>query len=452
MTDTDLHDRLARQLHRLADDATREPAPPGDPAHELWDRGRTWQRRRRAGTALVAAAAAVAVVGVGTLSWRASGPTPPPVASAGSTIALPQTVHQPSRWLEGTDDGGELGRLVAVMDADRGAWWWGSRGIVGISATSGDYRFLDLPDQSDDREVALAPDGRHVAYWTTGPTAESPNTNGDYQRVSTGVAIYDTESGEVERHDIPTDHGLSPRVLAWLDADTLVVDHSQYVGGDDDSVDEQSMARWAPALRWDLGRAPVAFPEVDDLDVSTWGPSSNGRTIGWGDEGEFWLAEGNDLRRVVGTESVDPSLAVDPTGRRWAARSNINRQPSGLAVLDGDRVRRVPGTGKVWEVHGWSDDDHVMVLQREEDPDGRWLDIWWLVEFDVDSGERTRRVEMPGAHSGQVAWASDLLGARVVERPAPPEPWDPRVTTALVLLALGSGVLGVRSWRRRVEP
>lgn len=138
----------------------------------------------------IAAVTVLLVAGIGAVTWQHSAPPPLPVP-ADAPAGLPSRLHEPSPWLPGTAEDGPLGQLIAVLPAQHGSWTGESTGTVGISATTGEYRFLDPPDQSDHTQVALAPDGRHLAYWTTGPTTDTPNTNGDYQQVTAGVAVDD---------------------------------------------------------------------------------------------------------------------------------------------------------------------------------------------------------------------------------------------------------------------
>src|ERR1700712_2626240 len=130
---TTLHDRLTD----LAQDA-----PAGPPVPQLWDRGMRYRRRRRLGTCVVLLAAVLALVSLTSLSWVRARHDALPLRSPG---ALPDQLYAPSPWLPDTA-GHPLGRLAAVIRADRHTWSGASdRELVGVSATSGEYRFLDLP-------------------------------------------------------------------------------------------------------------------------------------------------------------------------------------------------------------------------------------------------------------------------------------------------------------------
>lgn len=67
------------------------------------------------------------------------------------------------------------------------------------------YRWLDLPGMSGEypADVALSPDGRRLAYFLAGEP-ESAFRQSDV----VGYAVYDTVTGEVARHQVPTEHGL----------------------------------------------------------------------------------------------------------------------------------------------------------------------------------------------------------------------------------------------------
>src|SRR6478735_11395339 len=185
-----LHDRLVD----LADDAPTGGALPG-----LWDRGRRIARRRRIGTAAIAAAACLALLVVAGLGWGSGRPAS--VAPAGSqrTPAMPDKLYEPSGWLGSFD--GAPGTLAAVFPTRREHLTASEPGIVGVSATTGRYGFIDLPDLADiaDREgaMALSADGRRLAYWITGETTQSPRAaDGD---PITGFAVYDAVTGRTER-------------------------------------------------------------------------------------------------------------------------------------------------------------------------------------------------------------------------------------------------------------
>jgi len=445
MTST-LHDHLAR----LADEAT--PVADAPSGRELWERGRRYQRRRRAGTAVIAGVAAVLVLGIGTVSWQRSA-APPVVAPAGAPVGLPSKVYDPSHWLPGTE-GHPLGQVVTVFPHQRGGWLGAEPGFVGISATTGEYRFLDLPDRAGD-DIALAPDGRHVAYWTTGSTTGSPNTLRGTDPVA-GVAVYDTVTGEVSRHPIETEHGLMDGVLVWIDADTLAIDTVHYLGGDGDSDMDQASGHNASALRWDVGGDPVPFPEFDDVFNPSPTPSVGGRVALGTDDG-IAIVSDSEVRDIGGRGFVNTqTVAINPSGTLVAGISERGGDMQNVVA-----VAPVPSRGR-WlfsevtenrqnhRVLGWTDDQHV-VVQRRLKRSGNCM-CMGLVQVDVRTGTAETLINLPRQSYSSGLWAADLFGQPVVDRPAPPTPMSPRLTTFLLVLTLGGAAFGVWRWRRRVEP
>lgn len=452
MTST-LHERL----HRLADQVDAGVDRPA--ARDLWTRGRRYQRHRRTGTAVIAGVAAMLVVVIGAVTWQRSAPPPQPVP-AGAPAGLPSRVHEAGPWLPGTDTAGPPGQVVAVLSAERGGWFGAAMGTVAISATTGEYRFLDLPDRADHTEVALAPDGRHLAYWLTGETTQTPNTNGDYQEVAAGVAVYDTLTGEVVRHPIETAHGLQPEQLAWVDDDSLLVDHLQSRGGDDDSDMDQSSYDYASALWWDLGADPRTFPAFDRSPGQFLGASTAGRIAYLTEDEDFVVLDGaGGLRRwpVGASMGGQGGIAVDPSGTRvagvssWGGRTP-NRVATSVLPRDGESTdfTPLPRSDRSFRVLGWSDDRHLMVERRV----GKVRDCLCLgvYEMDADTGASEVVVDLPEGSFYGAQWATGLLGAPVVDRPAPPTPLDPRMAAGLLVATVTAAGVALVLWRRRVRP
>lgn len=447
MTST-LHDHLAR----LAEQAT--PAADAASGRDLWERGRRFQRRRRAGTAVIAGVAAALLLVIGTVSWQQSA-QPPVIAPAGAPVGLPSQVHAPSTWLPGTD-GHPLGQLIAIMSAERGQWWGSEYETVGISAATGEYRFLDLPDEASNTAPSLAPDGLHVAYWTTGPTTGSPNTAFGQSDTVAGVAVYDTVTGEVQRHLIETEHGLSGELLVWVGPDTLVVDFGQYVGGEGDSSMDQSSGKEAPGLRWALGKKPVLFPDIDGLWIGLPAPpSAGGRTAFYSEEGLVVLSDEGVVARGR-TDAVDSqTVAVNPSGTLVAGIAlqggrNPNRvMVAAVRATQGWDFALLPDSDQTFRAVGWRDDGHVLVERRVGGKSSMRSGVY---SVDARTGEADLLLEQPEGSFRMVRWAGDLLGAPVVERPEPPTPMSPRLTLSLLVLTLGGAAFGAWRWRRRVEP
>lgn len=196
----------AELRERLGDLADQVPttSPPAD----LWDRGRRYGRRRTL-TQVVVASCCLLLLAVGvSTAWH--GFSKPDVAPANVDTPghLPDRIFTPSPWTPGTDVAGPPGRLAAIHPSTRrvAEGWIGSReyvGIVGVSATDGSSRFLDLPTSTDERvpgeygQVALSPDGTKVGF------ARFDGVDAEGFPVLTGWGVYDALTGEVQELEDP---------------------------------------------------------------------------------------------------------------------------------------------------------------------------------------------------------------------------------------------------------
>ena len=458
-----LHERLA-ELAELSDS---RPDPGTASAAET--RGRRYAHRRRLGTALTSLVCAVALVAIAAASLLTSRDRVEP-AAPGAARGLPEEIFEPSRWLEGTEDS-PPGPLSLLISTERGTWTGTVPGVVGVSATTGVYRFLDLPRAAPGEEVALSPDGNHVAFWATGPTTRSANTTSEGTGPVAAVAVFDTVTGETVRHEIVTDHGLAPDSFIWQDSDTLLLGFGVYLGGDGDSEMAQSSSNDHTWHRWVVGTpAPVAAglpPGADVVDAAT------GKVLMTTASGGFVVSDqvtGAERLFSVGSDFSTPPV-LDDTGRRIAyvagrssrpgiSGSNPNRiyvatitgalSRDGAASPPGLDRRMLPNNGRTNDVLGWVDDSTIAVA-RSEMGEGADLGHAAIDLVDVATGESRQLViskgypQLPG---GSIA--TDLLAAPSIAAPEPPRPWDPRVTTGLVLLVLVMGLLGL-GWRRSVR-
>jgi hypothetical protein len=438
---TSLHDRLAD----LAGDAPR-----GGPVPDLWDRAVRHHRVRRAGTVAIAAVAVLALVALGALDWWRARPEPAP---AGSAPALPTRIWMPDKWLPGTDDAGPLGQLAALQWAVRGSWTGDEAGYAGISAATGEYRFLDLPDAvlEGPGPVALSPDGRHVAYWFTGDTAKSPNSGSG---PVVGVAVYDTTTGEVVRAAIPTEHGLSVDAVAWLDERRVVFTYGHWDGGDGDPEMDQSSGTTVPGIQvWDFqaGTEPARLPGSRAVDSGI-EYAGEGRVV---TSANGWVVVvgpgGSRLPTLVATGHQEGASAIDRDADRVAWPGGAANPSSVLISPLGEGAFRrlaVPGTRKTYRLAGWPDPRHVAAVQRVGDGYDRTV----LRLVDVATGEATEVLRYPVGSNGYATHlATDLLRTPSVQRPRPPDPLDPRkLTGAAVAVVLGA-LLAVVAWRRRVR-
>jgi hypothetical protein len=442
---TSLHDRLAD----LADDA-----PTGGPEPGLWDRATRLHRRRRAGTVVIAAVACLALLAVAGLSWFQARSD---VQPAGGRDGLPDRVYTPSKWLPSA----EHGRLALAFNADRGSLFDTALGVVGVSASTGEYGFVDLPAVAG--EWRLSPDGRHIAFWQTGPTTDKPNDHMSDEPVA-AVAVYDTTTGEVRSQPIETEHGLQPDALVWTDARTLVLSYGQIVGGPDDPDMEQGMSTFPVWSRWDLADpAPTSIDLPDEVGHGYVNGAFEGLVSVAGDDQSYWFVDPHDPaspRQVFVDGETTGSLGpvVEHHGGRIAAvgggpnLGNPNRvvvavaaQPSTKA--DPEPFRRISGTAGTYEVLAWPDDQ--LVVERKL---GSWEQTV-LARVDPESGETTTLVRLPkGMFPRYVQYASDLFTAPTLEGIEPPTPTGSRTTLALVLLTTSAAGIALLWWRRRVRP
>jgi hypothetical protein len=443
---TTLHDRLAV----LAADADA-PAPVS--AGDLWSRGRRYHRLRAGGSTVIVVAAVLALVAVVGTSWmRASYDVQP--AGPRGTLGLPDRLWNPSPWLPGTDETGPLGPLSAVVGAEHRSWTGSpTGGLVGVSST-GKYAFLDLPDLATTAQdnVALSPDGRYVGYWLTGDTTGTPNRFSTFVPV-VGFAVYDTTTGEVRRHEVPTEHGLSTTTLVWA-GQVLWAGFAQWSEGT--QPDASHSASGPPrSLTWDL-----ATDEMQEMPQRT--PSAYGATS-WGDSLVVSARRTVSLVDEAGTSidlgrldtRVQVTVALDPSGNRVAVLKDTDAtgiestRPKPLLVADTGThgvmtTTRVPGfLGNV--VMGWRDEGHVVVLRYGADAG--------YYSVDVTTGASEKILEPP-----RVNWepgtllAQDAWQAPTFEAPEPPNPIDPRIAWGggIGVVVAGGGLLLL--WRRRVRP
>lgn len=445
------------RLERLAAQAPVATADPG----LLWRRGRRRQRRRTTS----------ALVGIAAVGVLATALTPlmlaridRPVASASSQLVLPVVLRSPDGWEPAFPP--TPGRLSAVGVGQRSGWFSSSPSLWGVSAVTGESRWLGLADMVSTARTPpqLSADGRRLAYWMTGPTSGEPVVGGgaamrggvEQDDPVVGVAVMDLETGEVARWEVESEHGLSVQALVWA--------------GD--------------VLWWQGGPVVPLAGGSSSTDVRThvWDLDTDGRTeLGGRDErASVYLAqpghapggfvtlprsfqlqqvraaqEPEDLRVELpaGTPTsaglIDPEVATDgdrvaalmlPSAPEYDYGADkdllVGTRADGVITLEpvGDiRAQAVLGWRSPTEVvvSSWTgtDGDRVVTSQRA-----------WVV--DVTTGARTDLLDVEGSGPDSVAadaWAGDVVAAHA----APFAP-DPRVVGAGAVVVL---VLGLSLWR-----
>ena len=344
--------------------------------------------------------------------------------------------------------------VVAVRLTERGTWT-GEVPAIAVLTGSGRYLHLDAPDINDQGNVVVSPDGRRVAYWASGEPSGTPNTSGGQVVPVTGVAVVDVVTGDVERHDFETEHGLGPQGLLWAGSDTLLGRFNQDVAGDDEP-DRAGFSVGAPSWRWDLDGTsePVRLRGVNvgSFTEATAGEVLNARTL-------LDLATGEVRRLPVrggtgssGFSGSNAFLREDGVLAQLGGRGSADAVPNVVVTLSDLRAREVvqegvPGTTRTWQVLGWRDGD----LLTTRDPDGLY-DRFEVVAVDIADGTSEVLLEGDEELLGW-GWATDLMAtAPVVDGVAPPTPMDPREVLGLGVTLLVVTVAGLLTWRRRVEP
>lgn len=423
-----LHDRFVD----LAEEAPASPSPPG-----IWDDGRRKARRQRVGTAAVVAVTLVALTAVGGVGVHLSS-TPPPVASrSGSAPALPSRIYEPSGWLPTSS--GPPGPVSVVIPAHRSHWTSGyTWGLVGVSATSGRYAFLDLPDYGS--EGPLSSDGQHLAYYTgTGPR---------HDQVLDGLAVYDTVTGRVVRWQPTLGRPLNVQNLAWTGSDALTFTMRAH--------GTRSSYFW----RVGYGAPRPLMVHIGSL-VGTAG------TSGLYSVGRFryrYLAVGSSSVANVRIEwpyrTLATPMAVSPSGRLVAAAHLTQRHSAllvGRVAQSGTRtkMRRVDAALQWPVIVGWADDRYLIVVAQASpqgyDAEGNDAARYALERVDVRTGSVDRISDVGSYWGTTVDYATGLLRTQTRDFPAPPDPMDPRLEVGLLAGTAVVGAVALVIRRRRVR-
>ena len=442
---TDLHDRL-RDL------AARTPS--ASPPANLWDRGLRRHRATQVGRA-VAAVVLVALVGVGGWTWHETRPVEP-ADTHGSAHVPDRFFYHLSPWTAGFD--GPPGPLVTVLPSQRKTVFGSDEGLVGVTASSGTYGFLDLPGDAAlsptlDAQFAISPDGRRLAFWTTGAPSGAPNTVLENGLTLTGVATYDTVTGQVRRTHLTTGHGIASRLLLWADNDTLLFGYAQILGRD--GSENETTSHVAGTEVWDQPSGSPTLLPTDSLptfadNFST--RATTGLVVSGSLSRTWWVLDPQQpARRVFRTDQQADLLVPSPDHRRVAAvpeQQNSNGGPLVIAALPGPgshatvKFRTILDGQDWYRPLVWTDSDHVAALRGIEvhDPDGGPHIAGRIDLVDVRTGSSRPLVAEWGTHgtNDSDTWlASGLLGAPVVHAHPPPTPTSPR----LLLGICGVGLL-----------
>jgi hypothetical protein len=433
------------RLERLSAHAPTAVAAP----EVLWAQGR--RRQRRAWAAVAACAVVLAGLGAAVLPPVLRLTDPPVAVSPGSSgLVLPDHVREPGRWEP--EFPAAPGPLTAVGVGSRSGWlstrgaWWG------VSGTTGESRFLDLPDASLEIEAmpALSADGTRLAYWVTGETSETlPDPDGlhpDDALPIVGVAVLDLVTGDVRRWTTDSPRGKAPVGMAWA-GDVL-----WWSSGDWDEDSTTTQGGYAVVNRtWDLStdeRTDLPRGSADGrLSLAPTAPSPGGFLAATRQGLRTVTARGLEPttrldRNLLAQESTMPAIA--PDGTRVAGIEEVDPQvfdvaPHRLLVGDlapGGVARLEPVAGiEAHAVLGWRSAREVVVLTDRA-----------ASVVDVGTGEGRPLLDFAGNvpdFAGD-AWSGDLVDA-----PDAPLAPDPRLVAFLVGVAAVVGTSVWRSVRRR---
>lgn len=425
---------------RLADLATHTPStvPPTD----LWDRGVRRRRARRAGSAAVVAVLAL-LLGLGGWTVHAQRHVQP--SNTRGAPHMPDRFYEPSPWLSSFAAG--PGPLVAIGSGDHKSLLHTRRDVYGVTASDGQYGFLDLPHLADRGDYAsavppaLSPDGRYVGFWMTGAPSGSANTE-LYGQTITGIGVYDATTGRTRTAQLPTRHGLAPASLVWSDGRTLVMSVGQTRSGD---ANRQLSSSWNAmrllAWRLESPRPVVLGAPADDGELSPGhGFVVSGQRLVWPRD----PARDTRMHAPVGSA---PTLVVSP-GATQVANVAGSRNPNNLQMGRVDRpgratMRPVNRVRQYYRPLVWTDDQHVVAVARNRSIDGPLTARLELV--DVRSGSRRiLATYLAGAGNAWdiLSFASDLLTAPSAHASAPPHAWNLRgVAIGVLLLLVGLPLL-----------
>jgi hypothetical protein len=438
---------LKGALRDLAD-RPRPVAQPGVEPTELWAKGVRRKRLRVAGAIVAVVGAVAAGSGVGTLvhNHRDAVPT-----GGVHRVGLPRSIGVPAEDSAGTADAGPLGRLAVLWQAKRDGHAWGS--FFGISASTGAYRFLDLPGLAGPQDVALSPSGREVAYWTTGPVAGDAvkyiGNDGPMATVD-GIARYNTVTGRTRVEPIPSQHGLAPEGIRWTDDTTVLLEYGHVLN----RHAANRISGWA----W--GGGPNDFEKVDGmvtLDNWTSVPDGN-HMVGTGD-GFHILVTGAEHRDAGSPIKGLPHLGWGQvtTDGAYVVAQRIGPDPttfSGPSVLMYGPLRE-RGVGRMTRVRsmqvaaivGWSAQGRLLVVGQKRNGTAGVLS-----QIDLDTGvvRDEGTIRNPEGWPGTPQYADALLSRPLLTRALPEAPdddWAAAGWGALAALALAGG--GALLWRRR---
>jgi hypothetical protein len=328
---------LREELTALADTQTFSP----DPA--AWDRGRRARRRDRVVRGAAAMAVVAVVAGSAVLVAR-----PDPVGPADDPVrdgAIPSRIPEPD------------GPVVTDLAFGRASVAYVDDFVqpILVSATTGEARYVDLPDfpelvTRDMRRwmrgpwLALSPDGDRLAY-PVGTAVER-----DHGVASLSIGFYrvvDLTTGETELVDLPPSSGM-PLAMSWTADGQIAVD----VFGR--PTRRTSETNPPPTISWtidpatgDSRSAPLTGVTAPGKGISAPFPTDDtaARAV------PFETADGRDPGRRLPADLYPSGASVTPVG--WADDSLL------MAQVDGPAGSYVEG-------------EHLVLMTSPDRPQSEW--------------------------------------------------------------------------------
>ena len=326
---------------RLTDLADLTPA--GAPPPDLWARGVRRRRVSQVGRSVLVAAL-VLVLGVGAWSWQTSpqrdraGRAARHPAPAGPGLRAEPVAAGVRRPAGTPGRGASPRRRSRLLHAS-------TTGLVGITASAGEYGFLDLPERRTvtvgvRRSATGRLPGRAVRRLLVHRPAEldaqhrAARADG---RRGADLRRGDRRPPERRSH---VEHGLGPDALLWTDTRTLALDFGLITGANGSSASRAVHDYRLEAWRLDAtGPEHLTSPALRSVTDGQFSTPGNGWLVAWGSS--VRLVDPRHPERVL-TASADPGtggvLAVSPDLSR-VARATDQEGPAQLQV---GRLRVVP--------------------------------------------------------------------------------------------------------------
>ena len=413
--------------------------------------------------AAVLALLALAAGGAGTLLSGTGGPSEF-AGSVTAEAAIPDRLETPSPWLPVDET---PGRAAVVLPGEHRTLFRSTEeGAVVVSATTGAYSWLPLPDLADAADftaggrlapVALSPDGRLLAFWRV--------TRGDDYR--TRLLIRDLVTGRERPASFPA-ATTTPSQMLWEDARTLAFVTVDWSVTAPDVGGRGTVGMSVRAVRW---------PTMQGSGPDVYSPGLPVRAIA-ATGGVIYVSTDDGGRRLRPSITFPEIEAGDDmaslTLPRGAGAESVR---IGASALSGTVVAAIDDGGVEITRSGASESipqsatareiiaieaTQSLVVRAERASREQVVRLPFPIQF--GGGQRQRLlVEGPavrpsddGVAGGSVrgvapSYASDLWAVPTVSRPAPEEPTSPRLLAGLgaggVALLLAVGMLALR--RRR---